>query len=162
MMKTMTISWILGITFSLALVACGGGESDSQCAAGELECACLPADTCAIGLACIDKLCQPPSELGFTVSDSDARSCEMVLHDGPAKLVGATFGDQVTGVHIRQGDDSALSFFANDDEAIPDGAMALQVVEGPTGSTADIKVVRARCFDRDGGELANVTVDLGR
>lgn len=156
-------SWISTFALIGALTACGGGSDDGgECASGGLACACSPAQACDEGLTCIDQQCQRPSELGLIVSDAAARSCELIVRESDTRVVGATFGPSVTGVHLRQGHHTAVSFFANDDAAISSGAISLQVVAPSAGSAAaGIDVVSARCFDRDGRELEGATVSTG-
>jgi hypothetical protein len=166
MTHTTTFYRILGIAVTLASAACGGGGSSQgddespQCAAGEPACTCLPGGTCAAGLACVDQRCQVPGEVGISVSDASACSCEVLLRARASQIVGASFGDAATGVHVQEGDHTALSFFASTDQPIPDSAMSLHVVE--RGDTSGIEVARARCFDRDGAVIAGAGVDLRR
>jgi hypothetical protein len=151
------------ISLIFALGACGGGSGDgAACDGGELGCVCTPAQTCDEGLACVDQQCQRPDALELLVSDPAARSCELLVQETDTRVVGADFGPAVTGVHLREGSRSAVSFLANDDAAIPSGAISLQVVAPSAGSAAaGIDVVTARCFDREGRELAGATVRTG-
>lgn len=156
---------LLGIAFAFAASACGGddspgGDDRAPCAAGEPSCVCLPGGACADGLACIEQQCHAPRELGLAVINSDARSCEVVLARRTSRIVGASFGDAATGVHVQKGDHSALSFFANTDQRIPDFTMSLLVARSAEDDTSDIEVVLSRCFDRDGVELAGARVQL--
>ncbi|WP_428268297.1 hypothetical protein [Haliangium sp.] len=149
--------------FALMLAACGGGGGGGggdACADGALECTCSASQPCAEGLACIDRQCQRPDELELTVSDPAARSCELLVREADARVVGATFAPSVTGVHLRQGPHSAVSFFANDDAAISPGSISLQVAT-PSADAAEVEVVTTHCYDRDGRELAGATVRTG-
>lgn len=150
------------IALAFALAACGGGSGDDPACDGELGCVCSPAQTCDDGLACVDQQCQRPDALDLLVSDQAARSCELLVRETGTRVVGADFGPAVTGVHLREGDRSALSFFASKDDAIPSGDISLQVVAPSAGAaSAGVEIVSARCFDRDGRELAGATVRIG-
>jgi hypothetical protein len=151
------------IALAFALAACGGGSGDGAvCDDGALGCVCSPAQTCDDGLACVDQQCQRPDALDLAVSDPAARSCELLVRESGTRVVGADFGAAVTGVHLREGDRSAVSFFANQDDAIPSGDISLQVVALSAGAaSAGVEIVTARCFDRDGRELADATVRIG-
>lgn len=150
------------ISLAFALVACGGGSGDDPACDGELGCTCSPAQTCGDGLTCVDQQCQRPDTLELAVSDPAARSCELLVRETGTRVVGAEFGPAVTGVHLREGDRSALSLFANQDDAIPSGDISLQVVAPSAGAaSAGVEIVTARCFDREGHELAGATVRIG-
>jgi hypothetical protein len=150
------------VALVFALVGCGGGSGDDPSCDGELGCVCSPAQTCDDGLACVDQQCQRPDALDLAVSDPTARSCELLVRESGTRVVGADFGAAVTGVHLREGDRSAVSFFASKDDAIPSGAISLQVVSPSAGAaSAGVEIVTARCFDRDGRELAGATVRIG-
>jgi hypothetical protein len=110
----------------------------------------------------VDQQCQRPDALDLAVSDPAARSCELLVRESGTRVVGADFGPAVTGVHLREGSRSAVSFFANQDDAIPSGDISLQVVALSAGAaSAGVEIVTARCFDRDGRELADATVRIG-
>lgn len=152
------------IALLILLSACGGGGSGDggACDDGGLGCVCSPTQTCDDGLSCVDQQCQHPDTLDLAVSDKAARSCELLVRETGTRVVGADFSSSVTGVHLREGDRSALSFFANDDGAIASGSISLEVVAPSADSAASgVNIVTARCFDRDGRELAGATVSVG-
>lgn len=160
-MPTKNHSLFLSALCVVLAAACGQPSDDGAvCAPGEEACACTPAQPCGEGMVCVDQQCQQPGELDLIVSDPAARSCELLVRAAGARVVGATFGPSVTGVHLREGDRSAVSFFANDDAAISSGAISLQVVV-PAPAAAGVEIVTTRCFDRDGRELAGATVRAG-
>jgi hypothetical protein len=142
-----------------AIAACGGGEHGADCTPGQSACVCRPSDQCDDGLACVDGRCAAASEVAVTVSDPAARSCEALLDEHAAHIVGVRFAPSVTGTHLREAPNSAVAFFVKGDTAIAGDAVTLRVV---ADATTAIEVRQARCFGRAGELLANATVRVGR
>ena len=90
---------------------------------------------------------KPEAKTNLAV-DGKARGCEVLLHDGDAKIARVDFGDGVKGKWLRQGDKLSAAFVADGDHTIG----AVQVV----GTSFDI--MRSHCYGSDGVELAGATV----
>ena len=129
---------------SVLLAACGGSTS-TDCPPGTEGCRCEPIG-CGDGLACGDDgLCEGLRTASLPAIDPVARSCEVLVEDGEAKVAGARFEDSVDGVHVRQAPKTAVTFYARRDQAI--GASAVQLELLGAGS---FRVATATCFDADG------------
>lgn len=95
---------------------------------------------------------------GLRITDSAARSCEVVVSDPGHRLAEIVFGDSVDGRFRREGTRVAASFYTRSDAAIADGAVGIELSAG--ASLGDVEVELSRCFDRAGGELAGAAVEV--
>jgi hypothetical protein len=134
------------------LLTSGCGKGANKCGPGERGCACV-AQTCKGGLACTAGICTPEAMSPLGVSDSHARSCEVVLADGGGKIDEVNFGDTVIGRWLRQGDKVAAAFFAKQDSPIA----GVQVAYTGTG-TNSYTVVLSHCYGAKGELLPGATV----
>jgi hypothetical protein len=146
---------------SFVLVSACDDDSPSQppapdCPARTSGCPCVEG-ACNDGLACSANVCRTPETTGLRVSDPAARSCEILMYESGARVVEVQFGASVTGKAIRDAERVAITFLANGDTAIP--ANSVQVVFVGAGSAANLlPIVRASCYDRNGGALPSAGV----
>jgi len=100
------------------------------------------------------------ARIGLKVSESAARSCEAVLVDPDRAVKTMVFGSGVEGRFLREGARLSAAFLSRADAAPAVADLGLELV--PAGSSANLSVQLAHCFDRDGKLLANATVELVR
>jgi len=142
---------------ALAFIACHH-EAPTICIDGAAGCACRVDNTCDDGLACdlTAHTCEATHDLELPAIDPAARSCELLLADGTAQVVRATFTASVEGASVRQAPRTAVTFYASGDAAIAHDAVHIQL----TG-TGGMTIARARCFDRDGHPLPGGGIATG-
>jgi hypothetical protein len=140
----------LGLFFAIlltGLVGAGCSAPSSTCEAGASGCACGPGSTCDADLVCDPeaRLCGRPRTRSLPRIDDAARSCEVLLEDTGARVVGTRFDASLRGEHVRQAPRTALAFHALADAPIGGGAVQVELV-----GDGDLHVARAQCFDREG------------
>jgi hypothetical protein len=101
-------------------------------------------------------LCESSRTISLPAIDSAARSCELLLEDDGASVVGADFAPSVRGETVRQSPRTAVAFYGTADEPIRSSAVRIKVV-GSGGMT----IARARCFDREGQPLPGGGISTG-
>ena len=94
---------------------------------------------------------------GVSVSDKNARSCEVLLLENGAEITGVTQDDTVKAAYVRHTPKVAVTFTALTDTSIGRGAIGI-VSAGSTSAT--IEVSKATCFDAEGKILDGATVSL--
>lgn len=93
---------------------------------------------------------------GLTVSDPNARGCELLLTEGTAEVESVTFDSTVKGTFIREAPRVAISFVAAADAPIAGGAVKVAAA----GDSAQLQVKTVHCFDGKAAPLADVSVTL--
>lgn len=152
---------LLLIGLTAALFACGDDDdaSSNMCVAGNAGCPCLEDDTCKGELACMAGTCQGTFDVGITVSDKNARGCDVLVTEQGSRVADATFGETVKGTFVREAPKVALSFISTSDAPIDGKGIQLQLV----GADSDgLQVESVECADRTGKPLKGVTVALKR
>lgn len=96
------------------------------------------------------------SGAGVTVSDPNARGCEVLLLEGGARVDSVTFDDTVKGTFIREAPRVAVSFVAAGDAPIAAGAVQVSL----SGGAGDVEVKTVHCVDAQAKPLADVSVTL--
>ena len=134
-----------------------GGTGSDACAPGGENCDCRPGNDCDAPLVCESGTCVQPASAGLTVSDRNARGCEVLLTEDKAKVSGVSFGDGVKGTFIRESPKVSLSFIATADDAIPSGAVSVQF---ESGASDGLIVKTVKCNNKDGAPLSGVEVTL--
>jgi hypothetical protein len=141
---------VLGL--SLGALACSGPPA---CPAGTANCPCRSGAACDTGLTCgADGKCAGGSTSGVTVTDANARGCELLLNE-PAgtAVVGVTFNNGLKGTWVRESPKVAVTFVAGADKAIGDGSVVLAL----TGGTS-VSVTKASCVDVHGARVNGTPV----
>ncbi len=146
-----TMTHRLAMSALAALWLACSHPAPQECTDGAAGCACRVDNTCDDGLACdlTAHQCEATHDLELPAIDPAARSCELLLEDGAAQVVRATFSPAVEGASVRQAPRTAVTFYASGDAAIPRDAVHIQL----TG-TGGMTIARARCFDRDGHPIS--------
>ena len=144
---------------SLTLLACPEEEepktdagNNTSCTKGTENCACDDG-TCNDGLVCQDELCVPVSHSGLTISDDNARACEVLL-SGVSKNTKVVFADSVKGKTILQGEQMAVTFFSTSDAPISGDAVTVE------GAIEGTQIAKSSCFGKDGEALAGASVSF--
>ena len=152
------ISLLLLVTLSVGC-SCDEDEKEKKCEPGTAGCACIDGSTCDDGLICVDGLCKGESSTGISVSDSDARSCEVLLVDNNAEVARVDFGENVKGTYVREAPRTAVTFLSLNNEAIGSGQIDVRFVKTQEGG--NFEVSSATCFDAQGQQLdgAEVTIN---
>jgi hypothetical protein len=142
------LAWLMVPLAGLFVSACA--EPASTCEAGASGCACRPGSACDADLVCDPEaqLCGRARTRSLPRIDAAARSCEVLLEDEGARVVGARFDATVRGEQVRQAPRTALAFHALADAPIGGGAVRVELV-----GDGELHVTRAQCFDREGRAL---------
>ncbi|HEY3447508.1 MAG TPA: hypothetical protein VGK67_14230 [Myxococcales bacterium] len=98
--------------------------------------------------------------VGLRVSDSNARSCEVVLLDPDHAVRRLAFKAGADGRLVREGVRLATAFISKSDSALADADLGLELV--PSGSAANVTVEIGHCYDRAGQPLAAAKVEVVR
>ncbi len=134
----------------------GGDDMGVACPPGTDGCPCA-AGACEGELVCREGTCAPPVQQGLAIADAAARSCEVLFREGAGiAVLGATYDEGVEGFLIREAPSAALAFLRTADAPFEVGSVQLQL----DGDAAALSIVRARCFDARGAELAGDGVTL--
>ena len=133
---------VLSLLFStIGLSACSGCSEDNntsnnqnnaqdmspdstECTAGEVGCACTASSTCEDGAMCVDGMCVGAASSGLSIDNNSARSCEVLLVEKGARVLGVNFADGVKGAWRRQAPNVALAFARDGDVAFEAGLQA--------------------------------------
>jgi hypothetical protein len=146
MSNTHLLETFLVALISFSAAACGSSANE-PCAVGESSCACDVGGACRDGLACdtLTNLCEGTRTISLPAIDGAARSCELLIEDDSASVVGADFASSVHGESIRQAPRTAVTFYADTDAPIGGSAVRIEVL-----GTGEFSIKQARCFDRSG------------
>ena len=149
-MTSHRLTYGLAIGVALSLLAACGHPDPTQCTDGAAGCACRADETCDDGLSCdlTAHTCEATHGIELPAIDPAARSCELLIEDDGARVVGADFADSVAGETVRQAPRTAVTFYAAGDHSIAHDAVHVQL-----SGTGGMTISRARCFDRDGHAL---------
>jgi hypothetical protein len=154
--------FLLAIALAAATVGCGddGGSPDAggECVPGTAGCPCLEGSICQGGLVCDMGLCRAVASVEIDVGDPNARSCECVVVEQNADVLGVLFGEGTEGVHVRESPRTALTFTRRTDTPFPAGAVRVQRSEG----MGTLQLQRVRCFDREGNVLPGTPLRLAQ
>ncbi|MBN2195748.1 MAG: hypothetical protein JW751_23220 [Polyangiaceae bacterium] len=98
-----------------------------------------------------------PDVSGLTVTNSDARACDLLLEEvGEARATGATFDELVRGSLQTRSPLVAISFFSRVDQGFENTPVSIET-RGP----APALVLReATCYDRRGQVVEDADVEL--
>jgi hypothetical protein len=150
------------IAIAGSLLACGDDDdaSSSMCVAGNAGCPCLEDDACSSeDLTCMAGTCQGTFDVGVTVSNKNARGCDVLVTEQGSRVADATFGETVKGTFVREAPKVALSFISTSDAPIDGNGIQLQLI----GAGSDgLQVESVECADRAGKPLEGVTIALKR
>lgn len=142
---------------AIAALGCDEPPPDDGCPPGTAGCACLEGNLCTGSLACDTGICRDVDRREVEVTDPSARSCELVLVEDGTEVLDVRFGEGVEGTSIHEAPRTAIAFYREGDAAFRSGAVTVTNTEG----TGRLTLTRARCFDRDGAELAGEPVRVG-
>jgi hypothetical protein len=120
------------------------------CAPGSDGCACREG-ACDEG-TCRRGVCVAEPGAGVVV-EGDVRACELVVELGDVASFEVAFDEGVLGHHRRRGEQLALAFTTRRDqpfERAPARIAATRREGGLRGHDAELRVLRAECFDRLG------------
>ena len=174
-----TLNILLALTVAITTSACGGcggqnndttdmSQTDApdmssetpdmpgECTPGSAGCQCAADDKCDEGATCSNSMCVAVATSGLSFSSTDARSCELLIVEGEAKVLGATFAEGLKGAWRKRAPNVALVVTQTQDEALPEGAAQLQV----DGELAGVKIESVSCFDHLGKPVDGVTATL--
>jgi hypothetical protein len=128
------------------------------CTPGMEGCPCGPAAPCTGGRTCENGQCIDDLPMrGLTISDANARSCELYLiESGESRVANVRFADGVRGRFIRQAPAVAVAFVRQGDQPFAVGSVALEI-SGPANGVA---LRSATCANAAGATIENVTVTL--
>jgi hypothetical protein len=156
-MEARTILLLLGSIACLA--ACDGPAPmpDAGCTPGSAGCACLEGEICTGSAVCEMGICRGVDTDEIEVTDVAARACEVVVQEQATEVLGVDFSAGTRGTHVHESPRTAVTFAREDDTAFPAGSVRLRRTEGTAGM---LMLRRARCFDRDGNELAGEPLRL--
>ncbi len=163
---TLAMSRLLPLSRSLlaalalfAVAGCGDDDADTpdagSCAPGSAGCACLEGSMCAMGLMCDTGLCRAVDVITLDVGDANARSCEVVIVEDRTRLLAVDFAAGTRGTFVREAPRTAVTFTRETDTPFDDRAITIRRSEG-TG--ASLTLQRGRCFDKNGNEIAGMTL----
>jgi hypothetical protein len=155
-------SWFSALAGCLLAVlgACGKPsttEGANACSVGSAGCACAPELACDDGLVCDEGSCHGAAVVGLSISDPNARACEVLLVETGAHVLSVDFGVEVQGTHVREAPKTALSFISQSDAPIPDGAVQVRFAEGQ-GAPPEVGIVH--CSDKQGARLPGAKVTI--
>jgi hypothetical protein len=90
-------SWFSALAGCLLAVlgACGKPsttEGANACSVGSAGCACAPELACDDGLVCDEGSCHGAAVVGLSISDPNARACEVLLVETGAHVLSVDFG----------------------------------------------------------------------
>ena len=97
-----------------------------------------------------------PVLTGLTVSDPNARGCEVLFIEGGATIEGVTFDATVVGTFIREAPRVALSFVSAADAAMAVGSIRVAV----KGDASQLVVKSVKCVDAKAVALPEASVTL--
>ncbi len=128
------------------------------CTPGTEGCPCGPMAPCTGGKVCENGQCVDDLPMrGLTVSDPNARSCELYLTEsGESRIANVRFADGVRGRFIRQAPAVAVAFVRQGDEAFAVGSVSFDI----SGPAAGVSLRSATCADAAGAPIENVVVTL--
>ncbi len=162
-MKTTTrhASLLAALLAALTLTACSdtAQKKKQSCTPGEASCACTDNGGCNDGLECSNNVCTTPggTQTGLTISANGARSCEVLFAEGAGvKVLGATYGDGVTGALRRQAPKVALAFSRTTDADFAGGSVQVQL----SGDASALSVSQTKCYDADSKLIDGASVSL--
>jgi hypothetical protein len=99
----------------------------------------------------------PEVAFGVTVSDANARACEVVLTEGTRDVTGVTFGAGVKGQWSRWAPRVAIAFTSTTDAPLGTAATLTLRVRAPEAKFPGQSVT---CYDRAGAKLAKAEVTI--
>ena len=142
-------------------------EPIAECQAGNEGCPCKEDNTCntlgGVAMVCQENVCALPQEepdpinpnqptlTGFKVEPEQARGCEVVIIDPENVIKDVRFNAEVKGHWMRRGDRIAVAFFAQANQAIPQGSVSFDATRGDL----DLEMVQLKCVDLVGTPLSN-------
>lgn len=92
---------------------------------------------------------------GLSVSDANARGCEVLLTEKSSKVQRVTFEGSVKGTFLREAPRVAVTFVSKDDSPIATGVVK---IEG--GPLSGIEVTKVSCVDKSGAKLPDTKITL--
>ena len=147
-------------------------EPMTMCTEGNEGCPCKEDGTCntlgGVEMVCQEDQCVMPSDdpqpvdpsmpviTGFKVEPDQARGCEVVILDPDNVLKDVQFNSSVKGHWMRRGSRVAVAFFAQENQAIPQGAVSFE----STRATLDLEMVNLKCVDLVGTPLSNASLSF--
>ncbi len=155
------IAVFLGMSITLSSCSgCDDSSSGSDCEPGTAGCECRDGDAgpaCDEGLTCVEGVCQGENTIGVSISDPNVRSCEVLVEEAGAVVVGLTTDGTIKGTFIRQAPKVAITFISLTDEPIGEDALQIRT----TGDdSATITVKSSSCADSAGQPIDGATVSL--
>lgn len=95
------------------------------------------------------------SSSGLSVSNANARGCEVLLTEKGGKVQRVTFEGSVKGTFLREAPRVAVTFVSKEDSPIAAGVVK---IEG--GPLSGVEVTKVSCVDKSGAKLPDTKITL--